>query len=250
MTTRHSATVCSDQATPGTLRLGDLSVGRLGFGGMRITGRGVSGSRSLPTFHMATPRACASSTANPSTSLMRSVQAVPPCRPSLTGSNRSMPMRTNCRTRLTDDSARSRRRLRHSRNVPLSTILPRPRAPAYSSASTAREITGSIGATSVQKMSRLSSRSRVMAAMLPAATDPAGAIQGAVITIGRNGFSEPQNEADEDDGIKPLSERLITQLTAHRALALREALARILPSEPGNSPASLRGHASVSHLLQ
>jgi ParB family transcriptional regulator, chromosome partitioning protein len=33
---------------------------------------------------------------------------------------RSMPMRTNCRTRLTDDSARSRRRLRHSRNVPLS----------------------------------------------------------------------------------------------------------------------------------
>jgi pyridoxine 4-dehydrogenase len=43
MTTPHSATVCSDQATPGTLRLGDLSVGRLGFGGMRITGRGVWG---------------------------------------------------------------------------------------------------------------------------------------------------------------------------------------------------------------
>jgi hypothetical protein len=99
-------------------------------------------------------------------------------------------------------------------------------------------------------MSRLSSRSRVMAAMLPAATDPAGAIQGAVITIGRNGSSEPQNEADEDDGIKPLSERLITQLTAHRTLALRDALARILPSEPWSSPASLRGHASVAHLLQ
>src|ERR1700674_393151 len=43
MTTPDSATVCSDQATPGTLRLGDLSVGRLGFGAMRITGRGVWG---------------------------------------------------------------------------------------------------------------------------------------------------------------------------------------------------------------
>jgi pyridoxine 4-dehydrogenase len=42
-TTPDSATVCSDQATPGTLRLGDLSVGRLGFGAMRITGRGVWG---------------------------------------------------------------------------------------------------------------------------------------------------------------------------------------------------------------
>jgi Aldo/keto reductase family len=35
--------ISSDQATPGTLRLGDLSVGRLGFGAMRITGPGVWG---------------------------------------------------------------------------------------------------------------------------------------------------------------------------------------------------------------
>jgi ParB family transcriptional regulator, chromosome partitioning protein len=39
-----------------------------------------------------------------------------------------------------------------------------------------------------------------------------------------NAVSEPQSEADEDDGLKPLSERLITQLTAHRTLALRDAL--------------------------
>ncbi len=41
----------------------------------------------------------------------------------------------------------------------------------------------------------------------------------AVITIG----GEP--EPEEDDGIKPLPERLLTELTAHRTLALREALA-------------------------
>lgn len=40
-----------------------------------------------------------------------------------------------------------------------------------------------------------------------------------------NGVSEPQDEAEEDDGLKPLSERLITELTAHRTLALREGLA-------------------------
>jgi len=44
-------------------------------------------------------------------------------------------------------------------------------------------------------------------------------VQRAVITIG----SDP--EPEEDDGIKPLPERLLTELTAHRTLALRETLA-------------------------
>lgn len=35
----------------------------------------------------------------------------------------------------------------------------------------------------------------------------------------------PHDEGDEDDGIKPLSDRLVTELTAHRTLALRDALA-------------------------
>ncbi len=35
----------------------------------------------------------------------------------------------------------------------------------------------------------------------------------------------PHDEEDEDDGIKPLSDRLVTELTAHRMLALRDALA-------------------------
>jgi len=44
-------------------------------------------------------------------------------------------------------------------------------------------------------------------------------VERAVITI----CSEP--EPEEDDGIKPLPERLLTELTAHRTLALRETLA-------------------------
>ena len=50
--------------------------------------------------------------------------------------------------------------------------------------------------------------------------------QRAVISIGTNGHADPQPEPEEDDGIKPLSERLITELTAHRTLALRDALAK------------------------
>jgi ParB family chromosome partitioning protein len=51
------------------------------------------------------------------------------------------------------------------------------------------------------------------------ATSP---IQRAVITIG--GEPAPVEE-DEEDGIKPLPERLVTELTAHRTLALRDAVA-------------------------
>ena len=49
------------------------------------------------------------------------------------------------------------------------------------------------------------------------------AIQRAVITIG--GQAAPAAEDDEEDGIKPLPDRLITELTAHRTLALRDAVA-------------------------
>ncbi len=50
----------------------------------------------------------------------------------------------------------------------------------------------------------------------------APAIQRAAITIG--GQPAPAEE-DEEDGIKPLPERLVTELTAHRTLALRDAVA-------------------------
>lgn len=60
----------------------------------------------------------------------------------------------------------------------------------------------------------------------PEASDPtAPVVQRAVITIG--GQAEPED--DEDDIIKPLPDRLISELTAHRTLALRDALANDPP---------------------
>jgi ParB family chromosome partitioning protein len=56
-----------------------------------------------------------------------------------------------------------------------------------------------------------------------------GVSQRGVITVGAAATPAPEAEAEEDDGIKPLSERLIVELTAHRTLALRDALA----NEPG-----------------
>jgi ParB family chromosome partitioning protein len=58
----------------------------------------------------------------------------------------------------------------------------------------------------------------------PAASEPKETTQHAVITIGA-GPVEPESEAEEDDAVKPLSERLITELTTHRTLGLRDALA-------------------------
>ena len=48
------------------------------------------------------------------------------------------------------------------------------------------------------------------------------AIQRAIITIG-GAAAEPEDE--EDDVVKPLPERLVMELTAHRTLALRDAMA-------------------------
>ena len=50
-----------------------------------------------------------------------------------------------------------------------------------------------------------------------------GSIQRAVITVG--GSQVETADKDEDDTIKPLPDRLVTELTAHRTLALRNALA-------------------------
>ncbi len=47
-------------------------------------------------------------------------------------------------------------------------------------------------------------------------------VQRAVITVG--GAPEPE-ASEEDEGVKPLPERLLTELTVHRTLALRDAVA-------------------------
>ena len=49
-------------------------------------------------------------------------------------------------------------------------------------------------------------------------------VQGAVITIGGAQNSDADT-SEEDDAIRPLSDRLVTELTAHRTLALRDAMA-------------------------
>jgi ParB family chromosome partitioning protein len=62
----------------------------------------------------------------------------------------------------------------------------------------------------------------------PVASEPSPAIERSVVTVG--GLpAEADADVDEDDGLRPLSERLITELTAHRTLALRHALA----NDPG-----------------
>jgi len=49
-------------------------------------------------------------------------------------------------------------------------------------------------------------------------------VQRAVVTVGGQPAA-PEAEEEEDDGIRPLPDRLITELTAHRTLALRDAVA-------------------------
>src|SRR5712675_503633 len=82
----------------------------------------------------------------------------------------------------------------------------------------------SIAAMSARKTKRLSSSMRKRNPSV-VATQPMGrqvSIPRAVITVGG---APVEPEDDEDDAIKPLPDRLITELTAHRTLALRNALA-------------------------
>jgi ParB family transcriptional regulator, chromosome partitioning protein len=44
--------------------------------------------------------------------------------------------------------------------------------------------------------------------------------QHGVITVGAPGTSTPETETEDEDGIRPLSDRLIRELTAFRTLAL------------------------------
>ena len=58
-----------------------------------------------------------------------------------------------------------------------------------------------------------------------AAPGSEGAVQHAVITIGAPPASSDPETAKEDETIRPLSDRSVTELTAHRTLALRHAVA-------------------------
>ena len=75
--------------------------------------------------------------------------------------------------------------------------------------------------------------------IMPAAAAPPaiGSIRNGTEADG-NGV-EPQDRAEDDEGIRPLSDKLLTELTAYRTLALREAV--------GNAPAI--AHLAVLHAL-
>lgn len=53
--------------------------------------------------------------------------------------------------------------------------------------------------------------------------DATPAVQRTVITVG--GIAVPADDDEEDEGVKPLPERLVIELTAYRTLALRNAVA-------------------------
>ena len=60
-----------------------------------------------------------------------------------------------------------------------------------------------------------------------AAAEPGseGVVRRSVITVGAVSASSEPESAEEDETIRPLSDRLVTELTAHRTLALRDAVA-------------------------
>ena len=59
----------------------------------------------------------------------------------------------------------------------------------------------------------------------PVAHGSNGAVKRAVITTGGAPAGAETEPPDEDDAIRPLSDRRVTELTAHRTLALRDAVA-------------------------
>ena len=121
-----------------------------------------------------------------------------PCRPSLSGSSSNTQELTNCPTRSTSGSARSKQRSRPSRNDLSSSIPLRSHAPACLSASTPRASSGSNAATSVRRMSRQSGRSMACMAVISAAGDPADDCRSTHRHHGRR--HRPFRSAAESDG--------------------------------------------------
>jgi ParB family chromosome partitioning protein len=59
----------------------------------------------------------------------------------------------------------------------------------------------------------------------PEPVTPHMPVQRAVITVGSAPVSAEPEPPEEDDTLRPLSDRLVTELTAHRTLALRDSIA-------------------------
>ena len=133
---------------------------------------------------------------------------------------------TNCRTRSISVSARSRRRWRPSK--PIARLRsgrdrPRRRLRQHRCRGLARR---SIAAMSGRRTRRPCVEPESDARRRRATIDGAES-HGLGPARGHHGRRRADRavEEDDDDAIKPLPDRLITELTAHRTLALRDALA-------------------------
>ena len=133
-----------------------------------------------------------------------------------------MPKRRSCPTRSIGGSARSRRRSTSSRSGRSRSIPTRSRVPAPSSASRPADVCTSSAAIVRPEDER---------AIEPAADEVGGESDGDPLVYVdtdsdlRDGASPaPVDEPEEDDGLRPIPDRLLTELTAHRTLALRHAL--------------------------
>ena len=147
-------------------------------------------------------------------------------KPSMTGSRPNIRMRTNCPTRSTSVSARSKRRCWPSKTEPM----------VYDPA----DIVRAGVFVSIDSEGRLSvDRGYVRPEDEAPAADPEiGQGADTSSTGGQRGYglgarhghfgravSPTEAEEDDEDVTKPLPDRLIIELTAHRTLALRDALA-------------------------
>jgi hypothetical protein len=135
----------------------------------------------------------------------------------MTGSKPNIPRPTSCPTRSISVSARSSRRWRPS-TPPVSYD---PADIAIAGVFVSLDADGSLSIDRGYVRPRTSPEAEGPMAEASDGDQPdTPAVQRAVITIGGQP-AEPED--DEEDGIKPLPERLVIELTAHRTLALRNA---------------------------
>ena len=129
---------------------------------------------------------------------------------------------TSCPRKLISVSLKSRRRSPLSRSGPSVSIRPRSHAPAPLSASMAAVISASSAAMFDRRMKHPSSPSRSPTQnMMASGQSPhRWTLTSTACRPNRISAAEP----DEDEGLKPIPDRLMTELTAHRTLALRHAL--------------------------
>ena len=188
-----------------------------------IAAKAGSGSASIPTCLYGHDHGLRALTGTPSISPTTSAPLARRCCRNTTGSRRNIPEADELPDGSTSAWTKSKLRSKHSGNARLSTIQLRSCAPACSSTSIAKASLSFVVAMSGRRTGPIDAEGHEVDGVTdPADAENNGSVQRAIITIG--GQSAEPEEDDEEDVIKPLPERLVTELTAHRTLALRDAV--------------------------